>query len=161
MIQIQANIGGFAGKPAIVFAALDEDTGILVIAAAVEKAPRREGCFLISNEIRADRDSLFHDADLKQAIGAYYAIKGRVAGDGRSACLRFSERAMRAEPSGAIESDGVDMSGPLYRVSPEASNGQIAALAICAYAERYGAVNDVVDMADDLLNLLSGQAVTI
>ncbi|MCY1521711.1 hypothetical protein D9M68_565360 [compost metagenome] len=161
MIQLQANIGGYSGKPASVFAALDEDTGILVIAAAVDRVPRREGCVLISNELRADRDSLFQDADLKRAIGAYFTVKGRVAGDGRSACLRFSERAARADPSSAIESDGVDMSGPMYRVAPEASNMQVAALAVCAYAERSGAISDAMDMADELLELLSGQAITI
>lgn len=161
MIQVQANIGGFAGKPSSVFAAFDEDAGILVVAAAVDKAPRREGCILISTERRDDRDSLFQDGDLKQAIGAYFALKGRVADDGRSSCLRFTERAMRADPASTIESDGVDMSGPMYRIAAGASNAQIGALAVCGYVMRYGAINDAAGMADQLLDLLSGRAITI
>jgi len=161
MIQLQANIGGFSGKPATVFAAFDEDAGILVIAVATDKAPRREGCIVIATEQREDRDSLFQDADLKKAITAYYTLKGRQAADGSSACLRFAERAMRADPAGAIESDGVDMNGAVYRIAAGASNAQIGALAVCSYVERYGAINDAVKMGDQLLDLLSGRAITI
>lgn len=161
MIQLQANISGFSGKPSTVFAAFDEDAGILVIAVATEKAPRREGCILISTEHREDRDSLFLDTDLKKAISAYYGLKGRQAADGSSACLRFTERAMRADPAGAIESDGVDMNGAVYRIAAGASNAQIGALAVCSYVERYGSISDVVGMADQLLELLSGKAITI
>lgn len=161
MIQLQANIGGFSGRPATVLGALDEKTGILVVAATTDLIPRREGCVVISSDSRADRDSLFRHDDLKDAITAYYYLKGAVAEDGRSAQLRFTERAMRAEPAGAIEIDGVDVNGPIYRISPDAGNAQIAALALCRYAKLSGAVTDALSMADDLAALLSGRVVTV
>jgi len=161
MIQIQANMAGFAGRPQTVLGALDEETGILVIAAVVDVIPRRDGCVLIETDSRADRDSLFSYEDLKSAISAYYELKGSVAADGKSACLRFTERAMRADPSGGIELDGIDVSGPIYRISPEAGNAQIGALALCRYARNFSTISDTLGMADELGRLLSGQAVTI
>lgn len=161
MIQLQANISGFAGRPATVLGALDEETGILVVAAVTDVMPRRDGCVVIDTNPRADRDSLFEYGDLKEAITAYYDLKGTVAADGRSACLRFMERAMRADPAGGIEMDGVDVTGPIYRISPDAGNAQVGALALCRYAKHYGAVSDTLAMADELSRLLAGQAVTI
>lgn len=161
MIQIQANITGFAGRPQTVLGALDEETGILVVAAVTDVISRRDGCVLIETNPRADRDSLFAYEDLKDAISAYYELKGNVAADGKSACLRFTERAMRADPAGGIELDGIDVSGPLYRISPEAGNAQIGTLAICRYARGFGAISDTLGMADDLVRLMAGEAVTI
>ncbi|MCO7216869.1 hypothetical protein [Halomonas sp. OfavH-34-E] len=161
MIKLQANISGFAGRPATVLGAFDEATGILVIAAVADVMPRRDDCVLVETDPRADRDSLFEYGDLKEAITAYYDLKGSVADDGRSACLRFMEKAMRADPAGGIEMDGVDVTGPIYRISPDAGNAQVGALALCRYAKRYGAVADTLSMADDLARLMGGQAVTI
>lgn len=161
MIQIQANISGYSGRPSTVYAAMDEGVGIVAIVAATEAASRRNDCFLIANDARADRDSLFSDSDLREAISAYYWLRGQMAPDGRSACLQFGDRAVKADPSSAIEKDGVDIHGPMYRISADASNAQIAALAICGYAARHGAVSDALDMCDELLDLLSGSVVTI
>lgn len=161
MIQIQANISGYSGRPSTVLAALDEDSGVLVIARAVERIPRRDGCLLIESDRRADRDSLFEPGHLREAIGSYYTLKARRAADGRSDALRFSEPAMLADPSSHIESDGVDMNGAVYRVSPGATNASVAALAICYYAERSSAISDTVEMAEQLRILLSGGSVTI
>ncbi len=161
MIQIQANIAGYGGRPATVLAAYDEDSGVLVIARAVERMPRRDGCLLIESERRADRDALFESSHLREGVEAYYSFKGRRAADGKGEALRFSELAMLAEPSSCIESDGVDMSGPVYRVAPGATNAMIAALAICRHADRCGATTDAIDMADELLALMSGRGVTI
>lgn len=161
MIKLQANVGGFAGRPATVLGALDEETGILVVAAVTDLRPRQDGCVVIETDARADRDSLFEHADLRDAITAYYDLKGSVASDGRSACLRFMERAMRADPAGGIEMDGVDVTGPVYRISPDAGNAQVGALAMCRYAKRYGAIGDSLSMFDDVNRLLSGHVVTI
>lgn len=161
MIQLQANIAGFAGRPTTVLGAYDEDSGVLVVAAVVDAMPRRDGCMLIETNTSADRDSLIDYADLKDAITAYYAMRGRVADDGKTACVRFMERAIRADPAGGIEMDGVDVTGPIYRISPEASNAQVGALALCRYCEQHDAVSDAVGMADDLSRLLAGHTVTI
>lgn len=161
MIQIQVNISGYSGRPSTVLAAFDENSGVLVIARAVEQMKRRDGCVLIESDRRADRDALFEPGHLREAINAYYSIKGRRAADGRGEALRITEGAMLADPASCIESDGVDMNGAVYRVSPGATNAMIGALAACRYADRYGAIADAVDMADQLNLLLSGRGITI
>lgn len=162
MIQLQASIAGLTGRPASVFGAWQPEAGILVVAAVSDALlPRRDGCVLIATETRGDRDALFGFQDLPAAIHAYYALKGRVASDGRSACLSFGARALRADPASAVELDGVEVRGPTYRLSTEASNAQMGALALCWYAQKWGAVADTVAMADDLKRLLWGAVVTI
>lgn len=161
MIQLQANITGFAGRPTTVLGAYDEESGVLVVAAVVGAIPRREGCMLIETDASADRDSLIDYTDLKEAITAYYDMRGRIANDGKTACVRFMERAIRADPAGGIEMDGVDVTGPIYRISPEASNAQVGALALCRYCRQHSAISDSVGMADELAQLLAGHAVTI
>lgn len=164
---MQANINGYSGRAASVFGAFDEASSILVIAAAADLLPRREGCVLIASDAREDRDGLFRYEDLRDGILAYYALKDRVANDGQSLCLRFSQKAMRAEPASAIELDGIDVNGPMYRIAPEASNAQIGALALCRQARRHEVADDVVAMTGELDQalrkvdgLLRGRAVT-
>ena len=162
MRQLQATIGGFSGRPQSVFAALDDATGILVVAAISEARPRREGCIVIHSDSRADRDGVFDPEEhLKDAIRAYYALREDVAEDGKSAKLRFSERAMFADPAGIIETDGFDARGPKYRVSPEARNAQVATLALCRFARLQQTMADVVEMAGTLDRLLRGEVVTL
>lgn len=161
MLQIQANISGYFGKPASVFAGFDEETGILVVAKLSDQIPRRDSCILISSDGRSDRDSLFSNADLEGSITDYFKIKGRIASDGVSGCLRITDGAMRSDPVSAIEKDGIDASGPRYRVASEASNYQIGVLAICRYVSKIGAISDSISMADKLAGLLSGRAITI
>lgn len=161
MIPMQANISGYGGRAATVFAALDEEAGILVIAATTDEQPRREGCLLIATDTRQERDALFQFSDLLAAITAYHTLLGGKAEDGISAALTFSEKARRADPGSAIEVDGIDVSGPIYRVAPEASNAQIGTLALCLQARKHAVSEDVVEMADVLKNVLHGRAVTI
>jgi len=164
MLKIQANMKGYMGKPATVLGAMDEETGILVIVKSVAAIPRFEDSFLIAADQHGDRDSLFSDGDLASAIGGYFKLKGSVAEDGVTACLRFRELAATADPAAVIEHDGVDVGGPKYRIAPDASNAHIATLAICAYAARQCAIGDTLDMADsitDLMAMMDGRVVTI
>lgn len=161
MISIQANISGYMGKPITVLAGYDEESGVLIISRVVPTIPRFKSSLLICNNPKGDRDSLFGDDQLKDAITGYLHLKGEVASDGISSCLRFSGSAAVADPVTAIENDGLDVSGPKYRIAPDASNAHVASLAICGYVTRYTGINDAVNMADDLFKLLSGSVVTI
>lgn len=164
MLKIQANIQGYMGKPTTVLAALDEETGILVVAKSVPMIARFEDSFLIAADHHADRDSLFTDSDLAGAISGYFKLKGSVAEDGVTSCLRFRELAATADPAAVIEHDGVDVSGPKYRIAPDASNAHIATLAICAYAARHTAIDDTLSLADDIMDvmrIMDGHVLTI
>ena len=163
MIQIQATISGYAGKPATVFSVYDPETLILVLAAEAEfRTDRREGCaMVITNDARLDRDRLFRADDLPGAIRAYFDLKGGLAADGRSPRLVFSERAQRASPEHAIERDGMDANGPKYRVSESMTCAQVAVLATCAYARIAATGERAVQFTDTLQTLLSGGVVTV
>ncbi|MGL5451847.1 MAG: hypothetical protein ACRDBT_05480 [Aeromonas sp.] len=161
MIKIQANINGFAGKPATVLGALDERTGILVIAKSIAAIPRYEDCLVISSDARGDRDATFTHAHMHDAITAYFRLRGETASDGKAAKLRFSELAAMADPSSVIENDGVDTSGPRYRIAPDASNAHIAALAICRYAVQSDSIDDVIGMLGELSALLRGEVLSV
>lgn len=162
MIPLQANIGRYAGRPSSVFGALDEDTGILVVATVADAGPRHPGCILIASDPREDRDALFGDADLLAGIRAYLEHRQRPAPDGQGTCLRFGPRAIRADPAAAIEQDGLDPNGPRYRVSADATNAQIGTLALCLQASRYVAMADTVAMAESLTQILMrGGVITV
>jgi hypothetical protein len=161
MRPLQATISGYAGRPASVLAALDDETGILIVSASVEARARHPGSLLIHSDPRADRDMLFGLDRLQEAIAAYFALRQRPAPDGQGTCLRFSARANAADPIASIESDGLDVTGPRYRLSPDIDNPKVATLALCLYAQRQPLVEATVDFADDLNRLLHGEAVTI
>nr|DAV45196.1 MAG TPA: hypothetical protein [Caudoviricetes sp.] len=149
MRQIQATIVGFSGKPATLFSAYDNKSGVLVIAVDSEyRRERREGAIVVSNDVTVDRDAKFGEENILNAIKAYYLLKTGVAIDGKSSRLIVQERAMRANPESGIERDGVDANGARYRVSDAITNLQMAALATCLQAIN----SDQVDITLSLLD---------
>lgn len=154
MREFQASLEGYSGRPVSVFAAFDEDSGVLVVAAVTDPMARRPGCFLICADSRADRDALFAREQLQEAITAYLTLKNRGG-------LRIGQRATGADPGSAIEVDGITLQGPVYRISPDATNAQMATVALCLHASRAGIVEDVVEMAGTMKRLIRGEAVTV
>lgn len=160
--QIQATFAGYGGRACTLFSALYKDTNILVIGAEAEyRTERRDGCVVLTNDPDIPRDSLFEDLELKQAISAFYSLKSGIAVDGKSSRLVISDRAARANPESSIEKDGIDNSGPVFRVADGVTCSQIATLATCLYAIRAGTIESTVSMSEQLLALSRGQIVTI
>jgi len=164
MIPIQANITGYA-KPATLFSAYDDDSGVLVFAVESSlKVERREGCLLIANAPDCSPDVLFGDSLFMESITAFFTLQ---AGNGQGSQLLFQPNAERARP--AIESDGFTDSGPQYRINPDITSAQIATLATCWYVHRrfgqiartlaaFGQINAARSTAE---RLAAGQIVTI
>jgi hypothetical protein len=155
MIPIQSTIVGYQGKPRTVFCAYNDETRILVVSVETDyRSERRDNCLVITNDVSIQRDMLFSEDDLQAAIEAFFMLQGGIAVDGKSARLAFADKAMRANPAQSIEKDGMDTNGQRFRISENITSAQIAALAACWYVEkRVGVVNDVLDMADKLLEL--------
>jgi hypothetical protein len=165
-IPIQATIVGYSGKACTLFSVYEPDSQILTI--AVESAfrrDRRDDCMVITNNPDIERDGLFTEDDLSDAIGAFFQMQGGVAIDGNSTRLQFLDKAQRANPGSKIEKDGIDASGQKYRIAEDIACAQVAALATCWYANsRAGAVQNVLSMADslnDLERILKGGILTI
>ncbi len=161
--KIQSTFIGYGGKPCTIFSLLDSETNILVVSAEGEyrKARRDDHIVVITNDKGIPRDRLFADDDIKDAINAFYSLKNGIAEDGRSSRLTFSERAQRANPESSIEKDGIDQSGPRYRIAENITCTQMATLATCLHAMKSSSIESALDMADELTRLLSGEVVTI
>lgn len=162
MIQIQATITGYGGRACSLFSAFDTDAKVLIVGAEAEyRAQRRENCIVLTNDPEIQRDSLFSDADLRNAIAAFFSLKSGVAADGKSSRIAFSERAARSNPEQSIEKDGIDAGGPRFRVAEGVTCGQIAALATCLHALRADTVERTVKMAESFKFLAHGGILTI
>jgi hypothetical protein len=162
VIQIQAIFTGYGGQPCRLFSAYDPEARALVVSAeAPYRAERREGCTVLTNVPDITRDKLFTDADLLPAITAFYSLKNGMASDGKAARLVFGERANRANPGPAIEQDGIEVSGPRYRINAGVTCAQVAALATCLYAVRSDTVERTVQMAEAFRHLAGGGILTI
>ncbi len=160
--KIQSTFIGYGGKPCTLFSLLDSETNILVVSAeGGYRKERRDGCVVITNDKGISRDRLFADDDIKAAINAFYSLKNGIAEDGRSSRLTFSERVQRANPESSIEKDGIDQSGPRYRIAENITCAQMATLATCLHAMKSSSIESALDMADELTKLLSGEVVTI
>ena len=162
MIDIQATIKGYGGKACSLFSAYDEDKKVLVLSVEADyRTERRAGCIVLTNDLEISREVLFKDEDLMSAISAFYNLRSSVAADGRSPRMHFAERAKRASPESAIEKDGLDASGPRYRIAEGVTCGQIAVLATCLYVVSAGTVSRVIDIADSFRTLARGGILTI
>ena len=162
MIQIQATFSGHAGAACTLFSAYDPATRVLAIGVeAAYREQRRDGCVVITNVAGIPRDSLFDMDHLRPAIEAFYALRSGVAADGVSSRLAFGERASRASPEQSIERDGIDSNGPKYRISPDITCAQMAALATCLHATKSHAISSAVSMAERLRALAEGSILTI
>jgi hypothetical protein len=152
MKAIQTTIVGYGGKPCSLFSAYDEDSQVLVVSVEAEyRRQRRDGCLVITNDTDIERDSMFTEEDLKDAINAYFSLHAGVAIDGKSSKLVFADKAARANPANSIEKDGMDSSGQKFRISENITCAQIAALATCWHAaSRSGTVNKMLEMIDDI-----------
>lgn len=161
MLMIQANIFGFSGKPCSVFGVYDEKDEILLIAKFTDLKERQKDCLLISSDKHAPYDSYFDPEKLSQGITSYQYLKSKKASDGVSQCLVFGANARNADPSSYIQLDSVDDSGMKYRVSMDATNCAIATLAMCKYVESTFAINDALNMMDELNAFIGGEVITI
>ena len=136
-IRLQASIGGLAAGGQMgaetVLGEIDVSTGVLLIDAAATVRPghtevRRKGCAVLTNNAGADdRDSLFTDADIRDAINDYFGFAGR-------GLLVLDDAVARLNPATKIEADGLDEHGRKYRIAQDMSNGQLAVIALCWFA---------------------------
>lgn len=162
MIQVQATFSGFAGSPCSVFSMYDQAARMLVVGAEAQyRKDRRDGCVVITNDSSIDYNTLFSMDNLKDAIDAFFTLKTGVAGGGAASRLQFTERAARANPDSSIERDGIDATGPHYRVSDGITCGQMAVLATCLHATKADPIEGMLRMAKVFSRLNYGDILTI
>lgn len=162
MIKVQATISGYSGNACCLMSVYKPETRVLAFGVGKPFSPERsEGCVVVTNIPDIARDTLFTSADLHDAITAFQALRAGVAVDGKSSRLAYAAAAARANPEASIERDGIDASGPKFRIAADITCVQISALASCLYATRATAINSAIDMAEQLHQLALGTILTI
>lgn len=126
---LQANIGGFSGRPTTVIAVLDENEHRLHIDRAIAMHPNRAKAHagLITNQPQKDFDYQFTEKDFRQAFLDYrfYQFSGR---------LSFGNLAQQARP--AVEIDKITETGTSFEIYGDITNEQLAVIALCFFAKK-------------------------
>lgn len=150
-VKMRVNVAGFQGEAASLFCAYDPSNDLLLVAreGAEYESTRREGFLHISNQQRDEAiDAHFSNDDLQDAIKAYFEMDSM-------RLLTIASGAQRANPSSKIERDGLDASGPRYRIAPDMSNAQVATLVACRYAVQQRDIAAASDMMGDVLSMVT------
>jgi hypothetical protein len=152
-VSLQATIGGISANASdageTVYGIFEVGTGVLLIDGAStvrsgEIEVRRPRHAVVTNNPAADdRDELFQDESIRQAIEDYFAMSGR-------GLLEIDPKVARVNPSTKIEPDGMDDHGRKFRVAPDISNGQMAVLVMCWFALRQTAIAGQLAAFDDM-----------
>lgn len=151
-LAIQASITGFSGAPASLYSMFDKETGALVIAAHTAlNTAKRNGCLVVSNDISLNRDTLFELEHLPLALKNYIRLKNSKAINGIDSALVFTDKSRNADPSSAVEIDGIDASGYKFRLTSDITNAQVATLATCWQVGRFGNADSAIKIMYDTL----------
>ncbi len=148
-IKMRVNISGFQGQAASLFCAYDPQTDILLAARPADayEVDSRPGFLHVSNQAGDPVvDALFDNDGMQEAIQAYFDMDSM-------GLLQFSDLAQRFNPASKLERDGLDASGPKYRVAPDMSCGQVAVLVACHYARGQRGMATALGMFDEIRGL--------
>ena len=154
-MQIQSSIMGFSRTPTSVYSIYDDEANYLVVIAEKEwRTTRFKECVLISDEELDDRDFLFNQQKVSDAINAYYDMVSLSS-------IEVKDSVARCNPDAGIEYDGLKEGGKIFRLSPDITNSQVAVLAACLFIKDNKKAKLSLDMADDLRDLMQGDVITI
>jgi len=141
------SIAGHYGPPVTLACSIVEDTNVLVIAREEPFKERRDaGYALITNQDLPERDWLFADDHVRDSINSFFARTSR-------STIAIVNSLQRHSPAQGIQKDSFDEHGPRYRLIREITNGQIAVLAACGFADIQSSVILAQSLADDFMDL--------
>lgn len=148
--RIHVSISGYEGPAVTLVCALKTDSNVLVIAKQEQdlREERKEGFALVTNLHLPASDWLFTDDHIRQGIGDYYARSTQ-------GTLDIVEALSRHDPSNNIGKEGFDERGPVYRITPDITNGQLAIIAACAYADLQVGLGSAASVSDRFADLYS------
>lgn len=142
------SVTGLEGPAITITCALVRDTNVLVIAAEEKpfREARKEGYALVTNLDLPAHDWRFTDNDAREAITSYFARSTQ-------GTLDLVDKVKYLDPQAAIFRESYDENGPRYKIAPDISNGRLAILAACIYADRQRNVGACQSMTDNILEL--------
>lgn len=147
VITLQAAITGYKGQAANLLAAVDGDSGLVIVSQEVAIGGRTPGALLVSNDPRAaERDMLFDEGKLAGAIERYFRAEA-------TGMVELLAAVQRHKPTNQIQVAGIDASGTRYQLSPEITNGQVAVLAIMYAATNSLSIEETADFAQEMADM--------
>jgi hypothetical protein len=147
-VKMRVNVAGFLGNAVSMMCAFDAATDVLLVARAAEyEAGDRPGFLRITTQDNdAHFDAVFPEDDMRDAITAYFGLDSQ-------GLINLTDSVRQHEPKNRIERNGIDDHGPVYRINPDITNGQIAVLIASYYAKKQRSVSAVTSfmklMIDD------------
>lgn len=134
--------------PITVLGYLDETNGVLVVAKSVEYKEEKlaPDMVLVANLDLPQRDWMFTDDHIQESITRFYSRQAQQL-------ITIPASLARIDPTSKIEVDNIDAHGRKYRLSPDIANGQMAVLAMVAYADRFKGISSALSASTELLDL--------
>lgn len=128
-IRIQAEITAFSGQACNLIAALDAESGLLIVSKELPLGQRAPDVLVTTNNPRADgRDRLFDESKFQNSIRLYFRATAM-------GMLELLPAVTKYDPAHRIENTGVGEHGAKYTLHPEISNGAVAVLALMDAAD--------------------------
>lgn len=147
MLLIQASVSAYLGPAVNLLGAYDSCSGLLIVERELARGERIADAVFVTDDARADdRDRLFDEDNLQTAIRSFFRAK-------HSGLVELEKAVMRHDPEHKIESDGVTEQGSKFRVNAEATNGQIAVLAMFDAIAIAGQAEIASEFSDDLIDV--------
>lgn len=145
LLLLQANIGGFQGRPSTLIGALDTDNGAIYLKKADKAVIERiKDASIITNIPMNEYEYFFDEAIFKDAIKSFNVFNAKNA-------IFYSGGMERVRPS--IQLDKITENGVTYSLYPDIPNEQICTIAICYLAEKLLTYQNVINFQEDLLSI--------
>lgn len=149
-MNFSVSISGYGvsgAEPVSILCVLDEGTGVLVVGKSVKFTESRvEGFSLITNLELDERDFLFTNDHLREAIADYFARSGQ-------GLIDISDELSRFKPDNKIDLNGVDERGPKYVLAPDIGNGEVAILAAVAFVSAQAPITGALGAMEEFNEL--------
>lgn len=148
-LKIRAIVQGYQGEMLCVYAAMDEQTGYMLIGKADKFDPNMnfapDLAILTNVAVLPTWTMFFKEEQLKDAIDAYHTLMS-------NELLDIDPSMQRYDPVSAIQVNGIKESGIEYRFSESVSNGHVAVLMCALFAEKQRKINSSLAAQVDLQN---------
>ena len=149
-MKFSVSISGYGANgaaPVTILCVFDEGTGVLVAGKSITfKESRVEGFAMVTNLELAERDFLFTNEHLRDAIRDYNARSGQ-------GLIDISDELSRWKPDNKVDLVGVDERGPKYQLSPDIGNGEVAILAAVAFVTAQEPITGAIDAMSEFNEL--------
>jgi hypothetical protein len=144
-IKIQAEIAGYFGPAVNLLGIVDVATGFMIVSKELTVGERVEDALVITNNTRSERDRLFVEADLQDAIRLFYSAR-------TMSLLELLPTVQKHDPSSRINT-GMNDRGTRYELSPETTNGNVAVLAMVLATNASTTAESVNEMASEMAEM--------